>query len=163
MNIKLLIVAIVFFSMIVYSIDIINEESNDKVVYDITFSNFQMFGITKEGIDIDIKSKQGFFGKKYLLKDIYLVKKKDKDYEFISSQNMTYTDNVWKFSGKVKYIYKNRDITAYELFYLKKEDIIYGKNFIIRDEEKSIIGQSFTYDQKLDILESSFTNIILKD
>ncbi len=163
MNIKLLIIFIVFFSIIVYNIDIISEERNDKVVYDIKFSNFQMFGITKDGIGIDLKSKQGFFGDKYLLKDVYLVKRRKEDFEFISSKNMSYTNDIWNFSGKVKYIYKNTDITAYELSYFKDEDRIDGKNFIIRDESQSIIGQSFTYDKKLDILKASFTNIIIKD
>ena len=163
MNVKILLIVIVFFSIIVYNIDIVSEERNDKVIYDIKFSNFQMFNITQNGISLDIKSKQGFFGKKYLLKDVSLVKRREKDYEFISSQNMTYTNDIWKFYGKVKYVYKNTDITAYELSYYKKKDIINGKNFIIRDSEKSIIGQSFTYDKKLDILESSFTNIIIKD
>lgn len=163
MNVKILLTLIVFFSIIVYNIDIVDEERNDKVVYDIKFSNFQMFGITQDGIKIDVQSKQGFFGKKYFLEDVSLVKKKDEDFEFISSQKMVYTDDIWKFSGKVKYLYKNTDINAYEISYYKDKDIIDGRNFIIRDQEKSIIGQSFIYDKKLDILESTLTNIIMKD
>lgn len=163
MNIRVLIIAIVFFSIIVYNIDIVNDERNDKVVYDIKFSNFQMFGITREGIKMDIKSKQGFFGKEFLLEDVSLVRKKEQDFEFISSKKMVYTDDVWNFFGKVRYLYKNTNITAYELSYLKKENKINGKKFIIRDEDYSILGQSFAYDTNLDILKTSFTNIIMKD
>ena len=163
MNLRILLFVIVFFAAIVYNIDIVSDERNDKVPYDIRFSDFKIFKTTKDGLIFEAKSKNGYFGEKYILEDIFLFKKRNNDFEYVNAQKMYFNKDDWVFNGKVNYVFQNINITAYELSYLNNQNKIFAKNFVFRDKDKSIIGQSFDYDIESKVLTTNFANIIIRD
>ena len=163
MNIKVLLSIILFFIIIIYNIDIVNEERNDKVIYDVSFKDFKLIQTDTTGLSFEVKSKKGYFGEKHILENVFLLKKKGADFEFITADTMKYSHNDWAFSGKVNYLFKNIDITAYKLVYMENENKIYGNNFIFKDEKRMIKGQDFHYDIDLEVLQTSFTNLIMKE
>jgi len=158
-----LIFAIILSFSIVYNIDIVNNERNDIIDYDIAFSDFRISKLTEKTLEFDAKSKKGLLGKNtnYILEDVSFIKKKDNDFESIMAGKMIVKNDGFLFSGEVKYSFRDLEIMAYEIKYFN--DKLIGKNFILRSENMDVLGSSIEYDFVSEVIKSSLVNIFIKD